>query len=47
MYWNYGKKTTLLLNKLPRNKKTNTMQQFVPSQKPMSWNYANTMTSMS
>ena len=28
MYWNYAKKTTLVSNKLPGNKKTNTMQRF-------------------
>ena len=47
MYWNYVKQTTLVLNKLPGNKKTNTMQRFVPSQKPMHWNYAKIMTSIS
>ena len=47
MYWNYVKKTTLVLKKLPGNKKTNTMQRFVPSQKPMHWNYANAMISVS
>ena len=47
MYWNYAKKTTLVSNKLPGNKKTNTMQRFVPRQKPMQGNYANAVTSMS
>ena len=47
MYCNYAKKTILVSKKLTGNKKTNTMQRFVPSRKPMHWNYANTMTSIS
>ena len=47
MYWNYAKKTRLVSNKLQGNKKTNTTQQSIPSQKPMQWNYAKAMTPMS